>query len=95
MTVLRGSREYTILQTLRLTSVVSVVLNMYLYTHYVAINDEWGSYNLASRNDTLYPLLQFGNGAIGIATLLFFGVVDLTTSVLMASLHRSNPVLCR
>jgi hypothetical protein len=93
LTVLRGSREYSILQILRATSVVLVIINMYLYTHYIAINEKWGTYTLTSREDTLYTLVKVGNGAIGLITLSFFWVVDLTASVLMASLF--NLTRCR
>jgi hypothetical protein len=83
--VLRGSREYSILQILRAASIVLVIINVYLYIHYIAINNKWGIYTLASREDTLYSVLKYGNGAIGLFTLLFFGVVDLTSTGLMAS----------
>jgi hypothetical protein len=85
LTVLRGSREYSILQILRVTSVILVILNIYLYIHYVVINETWGIYTLASREDTLYSVLKYGNGAIGLITKSFFWVVDLTSSILMAS----------
>jgi hypothetical protein len=85
LTVLKGSREYSILQILRNTSVVLVIINVYLYIHYIAINNKWGIYTLSSRSTELYTILKYGNGVIGVITLMFFGVVDLTASGLMAS----------
>jgi hypothetical protein len=36
--------------------------------------------------DTVYIVLAYANNIFGVSTMLFIGVVDLTSSVLMASL---------
>jgi hypothetical protein len=81
---LKGSREHTILQALRATAIVLAVGNIYLYTHITVYRY---SYNILGIQDSDmgFNILYYANGVMGLVTMLYFGVVDLTSSVLMAS----------
>jgi hypothetical protein len=80
MTVLRGSREYAILQALRATAIVLALINIYIFIHRLIY--EWVTDYKA---DTYFIVLHYANIVLGMSTMLYFAVVDLTSSVLMAS----------
>jgi hypothetical protein len=91
---------YSILQTLRITSVVLVVINIYLYAHFIAIkitlrDGEIREEGRAYRDSTIFQFLWFSHGLFGPIAMLYFAVVDLTSSVLMASQTWSNTARSR
>jgi hypothetical protein len=81
MTILRGSREYKFLQTIRVTAVVLALINIYLYTHQTVYKYFDSDYLSAP----YYKVLAHANVYLGMFGLLYYAVVDSTSSVLMAS----------
>jgi hypothetical protein len=86
MTVLRGSREYAILQALRAIAIVLALINIYIFVHRQIYRYLGIDYNA----ETYYNLLKFAEGVLGLGTMLYFAVVDMASSVLMASDNISN-----
>jgi hypothetical protein len=85
MTVLRGSREYAILQALRASAIVLALINIYLFIHITVYRYSFNIFGIEDSTRGLPGGLYYANMVLGMSAMLYFAVVDLTSSVLMAS----------
>jgi hypothetical protein len=69
---------YAILQALRATAIFLALFNIYIFIHRV-------TYRFLGNADIYYNIPKSVESFLGLGTMLYFAVVDMTSSVLMAS----------